>query len=178
MKIAGREVKGKNRKTVVLPREGQDPIVFVAEAISDFGRLNDFLPVPEPPVVTKPGGVVEKNFKDKGYQQQMINYNTRRMAWVFLQSIKPSNIEWATVDENDPSTWTNYLKELQEAGFSAIEIGRIGDAVLEANCLDEDKLEAARQVFLRGQAAARKDSSGQNTPAQSSQSGEPVSDSK
>lgn len=163
MKLNGREVKGKNRKTIVLPREGQPSLVFIAEAVSDFERLNQYLALPEPPVKQLAGGAVEKLTKDPGYQEQMIHYNTRFMAWVFLESLKPSNIEWETVDMEDAKTWTNYRQEMQDAGISGHEMNLIANAVSEANSLDADKLEAARQVFLRGQEGALKNTSGQNT---------------
>lgn len=179
MKIAGRVVKGKNRVTKVFPRGDSEPIVIIAEAVSDISRVNDYLKIPEPPVIVKAGEPAPvKNFKDPGYQEQMINYNARQMAWVVLESLKPSDIEWETVDMEDPSTWLNYKVEMENAGFSAIEINHIGNAVLEANALDEEKLEAARQVFLLGQAAAQKSTSGQSTQAQNSQSGTPASDSE
>ena len=176
MKIGGREIKGKNRKTVVLPREGSEPVVLVAEAVSDIARINDLLVMPEPPVIRK-GSEVIKNFKDEGYQQQVMNYNAQRMAWIIVQSLIPSNIEWDTVDMDDTSTWKNYVKDFREAGLTDVEIGHITNAVLEANSLDDSKLEAARQVFLRGQAAA-KNTSGPSTPAPSSPSGTPVNDSE
>lgn len=177
MKIAGRVIAGKNRKTVVIPREDQEPIVFIAEAISDFDELNQYMVYPEPPIVVGKGGEKLKNHKDPGFEQQVLNYNIKRMAWIVLKSLEPSNIEWQTVDMQDPKTWTNYSKELREAGFSIIEINLICDAVLEANALDEDKLEAARQVFLRGQAGA-KSTSGPNTSQGNSQSGKPVEESE
>jgi len=164
MKIGGREIKGKNRVTVVFPREGGEDIAFIAEAVSDFSRINEFINMPEPPVIQKPGGVVEKNFNDSGYKAQIDSYNITRMAWIVLESLKPSKIEWDTVDMDNPSTWTNYTKDLEQAGFSDIEINLIGNAVLEANALDEEKLEAARKVFLHGQVEAEKSTSGQRTP--------------
>jgi hypothetical protein len=77
----------------------------------------------------------------------------------------------------DPGTWANYVDELKSAGFSSVEVNHIGNAVVAANALDEEKLDAAREVFLRGQAAAS-DTSGPNTPAQNSQSGKPANDSE
>ena len=176
MKIKGREIKGKNRKTLVLPREDGDDIIFVAEAVTDLAAINDILTIPEPPVVQRAGGVIDKNVKDPGYIQQVIEYNAKRMVWVILHSLAPSEIEWEIVDIEDPKTYLKFEEELREAGFSPIEVSKIQDIVLEANALDDEKLEAARQVFLRGQAAARKNTSGPSTPPQSSQSGEPASD--
>lgn len=163
MRINGRVVQGKNRKTVVLPREGEEAIVIIAEAVSDIDGVFEFIQMPEPPVIQKPTGI-EKNFADKGYKEQLQHFNVRRMAWIMIESLKPSNIEWSLVREDDPSTWTKWGQEFKEAGFSPMEVSRITDAVLEANALDEEKLEAARKVFLHGQAAA-KNTSGQSTQA-------------
>ena len=161
MKIAGREINGPNKVTLVLPREDEDDIVIVAQACN-FDEVEEMLVEPEPPVRVVKGEAI-KDFKDAGYLQQLENYNLRRMAYIVLKSLAPSNIEWETVDMQDPKTWLNYNKELQEAGFSTVEINRIGVAVMQANALDEEKLEEARKVFLRGRAAAEKDTSGQST---------------
>lgn len=175
MKINGRVVQGKNRVVRVFPRHGEEPIVIIAEAVSDLGRVLDILTPPIPPVIQKAGEAPQKNFDDPGYQQQVINHNALENAWLLLESLKPSNIEWQTVKMDKPKTWLNWKKEFQDAGFCGMEIAHIVDAVNEANALDESKLEAARQVFLRGQAAAQKSTSGQNTQPQSSPSGTPVS---
>jgi hypothetical protein len=151
MKINGREIKGPNRVTLVLPREGGEDIVIIAEAVIDMNGCDKYLKMPEPPVVLKPSGK-EQNFSDPGFVQQLEQYNIKKMAWIMLMSLAPSNIEWDTVDMENPSTWANYNQELKDAGFSEIEINRIGNACMEANALDEAKLEAARQSFLRGQA--------------------------
>jgi hypothetical protein len=63
-------------------------------------------------------------------------------------------LAWDKVKPGEAETWPLYEEELKEAGFSDVEIGRIRNAVHEANCLDEDKVEAARQSFLASAAAA------------------------
>lgn len=163
MKIGGRTVSGPNKVTLVLPREGQEDIVIVAQAVMDMELFDKMCPEPKPPIKLMAGGAKEANYADPGYKAQMIEHGVKRMAFIVLYSLVPSEIEWATVDLEKPSTWLNYHQELKEAGFSSVEVNRIGQAVMQANCLDEDKLEAARQVFLRGQAAP-KESSGQDTP--------------
>ena len=177
MKIRGREILGVNKVTLVLPREDDEDIVLIAKAISDLDAIDEFLQTPKPPAALGPGNETTFNHKDPGYQAQMVMYNTKRMAWVVLESLRENGIEWDTVDIRDPSTWTNYVDELKASGFSVIEINHIGNAVAEANALDEEKLNAAREVFLRGQAAA-KDTSGPSTPAPSSPSGKPANDSE
>jgi len=158
MKIGGREIKGPNKVTLVLPREGQEDIVIIAQAVLDTELFDKLCPEPKAPVKLMAGGAKEPNYNDSGYKAQLIEHSVRRMAFMVLYSLIPSNIEWATVDLEDPSTWLNYNKELKEAGFSSVEVNRIGQAVMQANALDEDKLEAARQVFLRGQAAPKESS--------------------
>jgi len=64
---------------------------------------------------------------------------------------------------------------MREAGFSVSELNRITNAALQANALDEEKIEAARQVFLRGPVEA-KSTNGPSTPQPSSSSGSPAQD--
>lgn len=162
MKIAGREIKGPNRVTLVLPREGGEDIVLFAQAVLDWDEFDEKCPEPKPPVVRTKDGV-NPDFSDLGYKAQAIDHGIKRMAYLTLKSLEPSNIEWETVNMDKPSTWTNYNKELRDAGFSVVEIQRIGAAVMQANALDEEKLEAARQVFLRGRAAEQESISGPST---------------
>jgi hypothetical protein len=153
MKIAGRTIEGPNRVTLVLPREGQEDIVIIAQAIIEMEAFDKYCKLPIPPIVTKAGGVVESNFADKGYVDQFNAYNVKKLAFIILRSLEPSEIEWETVDLENPSTWDGYVDEMKAAGFSDVEINRIGNVCMEANALDEAKLDAARASFLRGQSA-------------------------
>ncbi len=177
MKIRGREITGVNKVTLVLPREDGEDIVLIATAIQDLDAIDEFLQTPKPPAALGPGNETTYNHKDPGYLTAMLLYNMKRMAWIVLESLRGNDIEWDTVDMADSGTWSNYVDELKAAGFSSIEVNHIGNAVVAANALDEDKLNAAREVFLHGQAAA-KNTSGPSTPAQSSQSGKPANDSE
>ncbi len=149
MKIAGRKIDGPNEVILVLPRGNAEDIVFTAVAVVDFDEFETTCPLPLPPKSITPQGEVE-NRNDTNYKVQMAQREVQRMAWMTLKSLEPTDIEWETVDMDKPNTWVNYNTELQAAGFSTIEINRIGNAVLEANALDEAKLEAARQSFLHG----------------------------
>lgn len=164
MKIGGREIKGPNRVTLVLPREAQDDIVIIAQAVQDMDKFERICPEPTPPARLMASGATEYNLQDAGYKAQMAEYGLKKMAFIVLHSLIPSEIEWEKVDLDNPATWLNYHAELREAGFSSVEVNRIGNAVMQANALDEDKLEAARQVFLRGQ-AGQKESFGPRTRA-------------
>jgi hypothetical protein len=168
MKIRGREISGPNRVTLVLPREDGEDIPIIAQAVIDMTEIDKYVDTPKPPAVQKAGGVIEYNWKEPGYLDQLAQYNIRKMAWIVLKSLEPSEIEWETVEMENPSTWVNYQKELREAGFSEIEVNRICNICMQANALDEAKLEAARQSFLRGQAEAEKSTSGPSTPTETS----------
>ncbi len=175
MKIRGREIQGVNKVTLVLPREDDEDIVIIAKAVQDLDKIDEFVVAPKPPVALGKGGAKVYNRQDPGYLKQLMDYNTKRMAWIVLESLRDNDIEWKTVDLEAPNTWYNYVDELKASGFSSVEINHIGNAVLEANSLDEEKLNAAREVFLRGQAAA-KSTSGLDTQAQSSPFGTPAND--
>jgi hypothetical protein len=70
------------------------------------------------------------------------------------------------------------MADFKAAGFSTIEINRIIGAVMEANALDEAKLEKARAGFLRGQRPVQEKSPTPTTEQPSLPSGEPAKDSE
>lgn len=162
-------------EVLVLPR-GEESIVFRARGLADMDEFDKLCPDPKPPVrLTKAGK--EPNEEDANWRSAMLAHGRRRVAYMVVKSLEPSEIEWDTVDPDNPKTWLNYTDDLRRAGFSQVEINRIVGLVWEANCLDEAKLEAARAVFLRGQQPANDAFSGPSTEPASTPSGEPASDS-
>lgn len=162
MKIAGKVYSGPNVVTLVLPR-GDESVVIKAQAVLDLEEVESYMSLPTPPSALGKGGVKVQNFEDKNYKEALEIYNQRKMDWMVVKSLEPSEIEWETIDIEKPGSWGNYKEEFKKAGFSTVEVGRIVNAVLEANCLDENKLEQARKVFLLGQAAALEASTGPST---------------
>jgi hypothetical protein len=176
MKIGGVEVKGPAEEVLVLPRLDED-IVIRARAVTNMEVFEALVPEPKAPgSLTKKGWV--PNLKDETYRQKVETYNAQRLAYMVLQSLKPSEIEWETVDEDNPKTWENWTEELQAAGLSTVEVNRVVLCVMQANALDEDKLKEAREVFLRGVAEEESESSGLPTEPENTPSGEPVNDSE
>jgi hypothetical protein len=177
MKIGGREISGVHEVILVLPRGVEEEVIIRAKAILDLDSFYNICPEPKPPGrLTKNGW--EPNKDDENYQFCLMRHMEQRIAFLVIKSLEPSNIEWDTTDINNPSTWTNYINDFKNAGFSSVEINRIVGAVMEANALDEKKLEKAREVFIRGQHPVQEKSSTPTTEPQSTPSGEPANDSE
>jgi len=134
-------------------------MAFKCEAVADYTEFEKLCPTPEPPEVLKPGGVRERNLKNPAFIKTLEEWAGKKTDWTVLKSLEASpEIEWDTVDMKDPSTWTNYRKEMAESGFTEIEIARVLTTVGVANCMDDGMLEAAREDFLVAEAAAEQES--------------------
>ena len=157
---------------LVLPR-GDQQVVFRAIGVPDYDEFDEFCPTPKPPgKLTKDGWV--PNMEDDGYQEILAIHEKKRLAWMVIKSLSPSAIEWDTVNLDNPSTWVNWKKDLKAAGFSQVECNRIMHLVLQANCLDEKKLQKAREVFQLGQQPVPSEFAGQSIEPEITPSGEPV----
>jgi len=176
MKIGGVEVNGPNEEILVLPRLDQD-IVIRARAVSDMTGFEAVAKVPKAPgKYTKNG--FEPTLDDVTYLQKVEQFNSLRMAYMILRSLEPSEIEWENVDMENPKTWLKWDEELRASGLSDIEINRIVMCVMQANSLDESKLQQAREVFLLGLEVEGKSISGHQIAPESTPSGEPAPDSE
>jgi hypothetical protein len=174
MRIGGVEVNGLPREILVLPR-GDQEIVFEACALADWDEFNALCPEPKPPGIrTRDGFVPDKD--DPTYKQILTNYKAQQFAFLVIRSLEPSEVEWEIVDVSNPSTWKKWSDELQEAGLTQIEVNRVIQLVLDANCLNEARLKEARELFVRGRQQAEADSSGLLIEQGFGQSGEPALD--
>lgn len=175
MRIGGVQLTGLNEAILVLPRSGGD-LVIKARAIPDYDEFNKLVPEPTMPVmVTRTGTLNDEMNVD--YIAAVSRRETLRIAYIYVKSLEPSNIEWDTVKLEDPSTWTNFRTDFQKAGLSPVEINRIWTTVSDANCLSEDKLVEARERFLAGVGKDQPASSSPITGQASTPSGAPASDS-
>lgn len=149
MKIAGLDpTTFAVEEVLVLPR-GDQNIVFRAKGVPNMDEFHKFVPEPKAPgVFTRDGW--KPNEEDGHYRTALTEYQRRRLAYIVVKSLEPSEIEWDTVDMDNPSTWPNWELDLQNVGFSQVECNRVLGLCMEANCLDEAKLKKAREVFLRG----------------------------
>lgn len=178
MKIGEIEVQGPNESVLHLPHN-DGVITFRARALldEDFDQFNALCPYPKPPVTrTKDGD--KQNTSDPGFKQQVANWENQRVGWMVMTSLEPTGIEWSMVKPDKPGTWKHYRKELSQAGFGSIQIQRIVNHVMDANCLSESKMEWAREVFARGQQAPEDNPSCPSSELTSTESGEPAGDSE
>ena len=174
MKMQGVNLDTPVEEILVLPR-GEQIVVFKARPVLDMDTFDKLCPEPQAPTRTMRGGAAVPNLDDKGYIRDLQTYAEKRMAYLVIRSLEATEgLEWEQVKLNDSSTWLMFRKELGDANFSAMEIGRIVNTVLAANCLDEAKLEKARQVFLRGQRTEPEKSTGLSTELANTSSGKPV----
>ncbi len=177
MKIGGVEIKGPSEEILVLPRL-EDDIVIRCRAVLDMSHFHALCPEPVAQIHLVAGGKRVQQTEDPGYLALCAEHAQKRFSFIALKSLEPSEIEWSTVNMDNPSTWANWEKELLSAGLSSIELNRIVACIMQANCLDESKLEKARETFLRGLEEPKEKSSGQDTEPQNTQSGEPAKDSE
>ncbi len=177
MKIKGKKIEGSNVEICVIPRGENEPIVFKCQAVLDMEAFDKLCPPPKAPLVQKPGGRRIVDVEDPKYIYALNQQSEKRIAYILLRSLEATeDLEWETVKMSDPDTWSNYEKELTDSGFSRIEVMRILNTCMSANCLDEARLEKARNDFLAGQ---RESVNGQSTQVEephSMLSGELVKD--
>lgn len=134
---------------VVIPRAGQK-FVFELRAVLSYEPFDKLVPQPKPPIVSRPGIGDSANVEDEGFIKQLTNYNLLRNAWTYITAIRHTEgLEWETVDYANPNTWVDWDKEMSASGFSDGEIVHLMKRIWEVNGQNEEKLEEARQSFLR-----------------------------
>lgn len=172
MKIGGVKVTAPAETLLVLPRP-DGPLVFKARPLASMDEFEALCPYPKPPgSLTKDGWVSNPN--DPSYKQVLEAHAAKRLAYVVIHTLEPSNIEWDTVDVGNPRTWANWENDLKAGGLITNERNRVLDLAIEANVLTEEKIKEARESFLRGQALAQAASLGQPSEPVTTPSGPPA----
>lgn len=174
MRIGGTKLTEPNIEILVLPR-GYDKIVFKAKAVLNMDEFEKYCPPPPLSFKVMRGGKKVEDIDNPTYKKKLLEHNKKRIGYMIIKSLEATEqLEWETISVTDPDTWGNYDQELRSSGFSDMEIMRIIQTVMRANCLDEERLEEARNSFLLTQSEL--DSSYTLRDGQSnSQSGEPAS---
>ena len=149
MRINGKVVEGPNEVVRVIPRNNGE-LVFKAKAVLDYTIFEGICPPPEPPKKMKPGQDPEPDYSNAEYVKALDEYATKRFHYMVLKSLEATDgLEWDTVDINEPDTWDKYEGDLKNAGFTEREIVIILDMVMEANSLNDDKIQEATKRFLQ-----------------------------
>ncbi len=175
MKIHGKKISGPNIETVVFPRNDGD-IVFRAQAVLDYDDFEKLNPIPQPPQVLRPGGILSSDVEDKKYKAKIREWSLARTDFMVLKSLEATpGLEWETVDMSDHTTWDNYREEMKDAGLSPAEMGRIVEIVSTACGLNQDKIDEATKRFLAMEAEGHVAGSSPSIEQSNTPSGEPVS---
>jgi len=166
MRIAGKKLSEPNIEILIIPRGGDnEDIIFKAKAVLDMDTFDKAYPTPSAPMKIVKGGKKVEDVDSPMFKKKVSDHNRRRIGYLIIKSLEATEgLEWETVDLNNPETWENYEKELRDGGFSNIEIMRIIQCVMRANCLDESRLDEARDRFLLTQQAQDTSSSLQEEP--------------
>ena len=147
LKIGGKVIDGPKKILLVLPRQDGDiPFEFVA--VTDAEPFEKLYPKPKAPRKSVTGVGIVENLEDPKYIEQLEKRGEARQNWFFLESIKPSQIEWVTVDLGNCETWGNWRNDLKDAGFSEQERDRIWVTFLQTNVVSDYMVEEARSRFL------------------------------
>lgn len=176
MKIGGIDPSTLSTEEILVLPRGDKSIVFRAVGIPDYEEFKALCPEPKAPGVQMAGKGWVPNENDPGYRDMVKTHDKRRIYWMVLKSLEPSEIEWDTVDLDNPSTWFEWEADLKDGGLSQVEVNRVQALVFQANCLDENKLQKALEAFQAGQQPVPNEFSGQNGEQKNSPSGEPASE--
>jgi hypothetical protein len=171
MKIGGVDPKTLCHEVLLVLPRGEQDLVFRARGLKDMDGFNAKCPQPKPPGKLTRDGYVPMS-EDPTYQTVLGEWAKKRLGFIVMRSLEPSDIEWDTVKEDDPRSWPNWEQDLRDGGLSEIECSRVLGIVMEANALDEEKLKKARETFLHGQVQASQESSGPVTGQGNTPSGE------
>jgi hypothetical protein len=150
LRIGGKTIDGPKQILLVLPRGDQGDVVFKFTAVLDTADFDKLCPEPKAPTTMKVGIGLIENVEDPKYKAALEKRGQLRHDWFFLQSVKPSDIEWTRIKMDDPSTWNLWETELKDAGFSVSEVSRIRNTFLECNIVSDEMVAEARLRFLHG----------------------------
>lgn len=173
VKIAGKQVeKTLFEDFIVLPQVDED-IIIKARAVPSYEEFEALCPLPKPPVKHTRNGTVQ-NTDDETFKLRVEQFALQKLGWLAMKSLY--EIEFETLEPENPKTWPRWEKELQDSGFTTNETSHILGLVLDVNNLNEAKMKEARDSFLHGQEQEQSDSCGPEDGPTSTPSGEPAQD--
>lgn len=151
---------------------GDDQLVFIVQPVWSFDEFEELVPVPENDAVIFTDKGKETDWDAPAWKDKKAAYARKRWGWFILKALEPSNVEFDTIDLEDPSTYSKVEEELK-ANLLPVEFNELMATIDRASSLDAQKLEENRESFLRRQ-ARRTEESTQSGEASSTQSSEPA----
>lgn len=152
MLVGGRKPQP-NLKTLVLPREGGEPVVFKARAVPSLKDLETLTPSPTPPMMRGKGGSKIPDMNNVVFIAAIAEMASKRTDYIVLKSLEATpDLVWETVNMAVPDTWKNWRTEMIESGFGYGEVQLVISLAIQANNLDDSLLEEAKNSFLAGEA--------------------------
>lgn len=153
MKLKGMKKAPLNVEVVVLPRSEGTELVFKFRAVLNIDEYEKQYPKPNAPYLRRPGQQnATPDFDNPKYREQLTEWSKQQTLWLFLQSIKETeDLEWETVELNNPETWKNIEKELEDFGINSYEHAHLINAMLKVNALSDDHIREARERFFERQ---------------------------
>lgn len=153
MKYLGKTIDRPQPEIVVIPRPSGNIIIRCA-MVTDFTAFDGLCPEPKPPKILLAGETEFKdNYEDPEYTKAMNDFNLKRASWLVIKSLTlgTPELEFETVKLEDPSTWANYAKELEDDGLTKGEIQYLITKAIEACGFSTSKVEEATKDFLATQ---------------------------
>lgn len=149
MKLASFTPTGPNIVEAVIPRPNGQAIMFKCQAVLDYSDFDTLCPVPKPPVRVYSNGRQELDYDDAKYKEKSEKWGKFRLGFVLMRSLAATEgLEWEHAKLGDPETWLNIENEFRSLFMTDAEIRYVIECVMEANSLNEDKLDEARKSFL------------------------------
>ncbi len=176
MKLKGKKISAPSPVHLTLFREDGN-VVLTAQAVLNYKEFDKLCPAPKPPLEMKPNGEQKKVFDDPDYKIRMGEYANKRINYLIIKSLSATtDLEWETISLDDPATWDNLEKELEDV-FTEGEREKIYTLVNEANNPTEKRRKEAVDHFALSQVLDQVLTS-QKGEQETTPSGEPVKDSE
>jgi hypothetical protein len=116
MKIGGVPVTEPTEELLVLPRSDKS-FVFRGESVARHGELQCSVSDAEAPWCADEGRLGRGRERPE-LRRILSNWHMQRAGYMIVHTLSPSNIEWDTIDGNNPKTWTRWEDEMRKAGFT------------------------------------------------------------
>jgi len=153
MKIAGLEIEAPSVEILVIPRDKVD-VIIRAKPIMNYDEFDKLCPEPKPPVKIYPKQGEVEDVNDPKFKKAHDEWAESKGHYMFIESLSATkDLEWATIDMSDSSTWSNYENELK-AIFTPGEVYGIQSLVMTVCGLNSDRMDEATKSFLAAQAVA------------------------